>query len=1331
MDGGKIRRNVCLLLLAAAAGFPGIYQENLEKARINAEREAAAQAAALSAVPLPWQQGLFTPASGDPGTLLRSGTLTEGGAEGGGSAPAMTEGGGTLLTDANRVSGLALVSAAAASPGWEAPPAWASAHGPWQACGVNRDFFGILLTDGPAPEHCPWDAAAFPPFPVGTNLHTRLFVSSCGAVSFGSPARLWPDGRPVPDGSDAPLFAPLLGNLGVAPPEGAFWHGVSPSNTLLLTWRDVHLNRDSNLAASAQCELRPSGDFALRVRLPEGADPSGFATAVQNAGGGEAFPWDSDTLALARSPGGVEIRGRGFGALPPGGDDGTDTDGDGLTDAEEIFIWGTDPRLPDTDFDGLSDAGETAAGTDPRAPDSDGDGLADGIDPDPLVWDDPDGDAGNDGLGYLFEVIHGLDPAADNALDSDGDGWADWKELMAGTDPDDMSSVPVNIDGIQTQVPALFEATVTLNASLPCDALLRVGGRTVVLRQARSHTLTLVEGVAYPVSVAASLPCAVSLSATLSSPYAAFQNPGGVFSGGAAVPGGAPVACGMIAQPRLGILPERVCFHSGAPKTVAAKVSPPMAGSYRWDWYGGGISSVTGRSANISWDGGDSPVCLSFTASGAAQPRCGHREVTRCAKAGEDTWCDDHGCEHWYCACDNGDASGDDDCGFHGQKVSACREAVCPTHGCPYDGCPDGWCHRHGTWYSDCGGWWCHMHDRPLSECGHDETPGGDPGTGGETAAPGEPVFGSGDLSLAAVNNDDDDASGAEDSGEAPVAGENDLAAVWPLGHFDGQCCPCPEHRVPPEGSQSAELESCSARLALHTDAIKTDAFGATVGAGQAVWVEGLSASPSVGADRVVWKWTDGDSHVHRVTNAFTVLSVRLFGDTDLDGDVDAGDKALHPALSRETGWAVPAAPGVLRPVRLRTDVGLSGGAYTLTLAGTPGAFRIWPDASGTNAPLLGCGQTVTNGAGGVSFLAGPDTGLHVEAVSNGVATLTYAFAGDGEAEGLACSATLKMTAYRVTLEPVTADANAQGLILNPCGVAANGLAAYRLTAEPAAAFPEESIHWSVAYGGVTFYGGNNTGREAIIRGGISESDFKLEIQIDGLPETCRPYIHGRVLEPKTVPVRAYVICDSNDVAAVSADTIAGWVAEANRIYRQVAMTFTLASVQNVYGKDKWFVIENPAEFYEMTSYTNNTGGLELYCVGGMYAPGAHSSMQLTAGDIKRGMAIRQGEPGGVLAHELGHACGLDHIYYALGGMVSLELLLEANWSGGDGTGHYPPDLEHQNLVSRVLMYPYKVNSAQDIPLGSVKGSENVGGTVIVSPKPCGFADMVTREPTH
>jgi hypothetical protein len=45
-------------------------------------------------------------------------------------------------------------------------------------------------------------------------------------------------------------------------------------------------------------------------------------------------------------------------------DDGTDTDGDGLTDVQEAIL-GTDPNNPDTDADGASDGTEAAAGTDP------------------------------------------------------------------------------------------------------------------------------------------------------------------------------------------------------------------------------------------------------------------------------------------------------------------------------------------------------------------------------------------------------------------------------------------------------------------------------------------------------------------------------------------------------------------------------------------------------------------------------------------------------------------------------------------------------------------------------------------------------------------------------------------------------------------------------------------------------------------------------------------------------------------------------------------------------------------------------------------------------
>ena len=60
-------------------------------------------------------------------------------------------------------------------------------------------------------------------------------------------------------------------------------------------------------------------------------------------------------------------------------DAGDDGDGDGLTDADETNIYGTDPFDPDTDSDGLSDGQEVNVyGTDPLNPDTDGDGSNDG-----------------------------------------------------------------------------------------------------------------------------------------------------------------------------------------------------------------------------------------------------------------------------------------------------------------------------------------------------------------------------------------------------------------------------------------------------------------------------------------------------------------------------------------------------------------------------------------------------------------------------------------------------------------------------------------------------------------------------------------------------------------------------------------------------------------------------------------------------------------------------------------------------------------------------------------------------------------------------------------
>ena len=68
--------------------------------------------------------------------------------------------------------------------------------------------------------------------------------------------------------------------------------------------------------------------------------------------------------------------------------DKSDTDGDGLSDGDEINVTETNPLKSDTDGDGLNDGVETNTGvlvssnntgTDPNNPDTDGDSFPDGF----------------------------------------------------------------------------------------------------------------------------------------------------------------------------------------------------------------------------------------------------------------------------------------------------------------------------------------------------------------------------------------------------------------------------------------------------------------------------------------------------------------------------------------------------------------------------------------------------------------------------------------------------------------------------------------------------------------------------------------------------------------------------------------------------------------------------------------------------------------------------------------------------------------------------------------------------------------------------------------
>ncbi|MDI9600173.1 MAG: hypothetical protein QM323_11900, partial [Acidobacteriota bacterium] len=373
------------------------------------------------------------------------------------------------LTPAQYAAGFARVSAATNPAAWRTAPSNAVVHAPWTVYGVAEDTFW-LRTNG-------WS------FTLGTNQVDGLYVSSSGLVSFQNPLST-PSPSSVPE--NASLLAPLHGSFGTVPPQGRFWHALTASNSLLLTWENLYAGRDTNCPVSFQSELFKNGDFAFRYSVPSNSALRSGGHAFTNLfigarhnGGGEAFA-RNDPAAPAD---GLELRWRVFGLLDPAIDD---HDGDGLSTHDELFIHGTDPSMADTDLDGLSDGAETALGTCPLTRDTDGDGLCDGSDPAPRA-PTPAADLDGNGLPDVWEIFrYGATGVAHSASDISPSGFTHGAALLAGADPAAAAPFFIPAPSLSNTLAAALLAppfTVTTGRSGPTNLIWE---RTFTFRRASS-----------------------------------------------------------------------------------------------------------------------------------------------------------------------------------------------------------------------------------------------------------------------------------------------------------------------------------------------------------------------------------------------------------------------------------------------------------------------------------------------------------------------------------------------------------------------------------------------------------------------------------------------------------------------------------------------------------------------------------------------------------------------------------------------------------------------------------------------------------------------------
>jgi hypothetical protein len=234
---------------------------------------------------------------------------------------------------------------------------------------------------------------------------------------------------------------------------------------------------------------KPFGDSSMDA-LDADADGDGIADGEEALHGTSRTEWDTDHDGLLD---GTEIRIWGTDPTE------ADTDGDGLVDTDETTL-GTDPLVADTDGDGVGDGQELNSwGSDPRDPDTDGDGIPDGatvaghyIDPGGAVqgWtfteDLSEAEPGGDGVANVFDVDSDwkesetppvpeylelcdraeiayeayagsagfeVGPLNPGAIDTDGDGYSDFREIACGFDPldarefGDCGYVPSDTDG--------------------------------------------------------------------------------------------------------------------------------------------------------------------------------------------------------------------------------------------------------------------------------------------------------------------------------------------------------------------------------------------------------------------------------------------------------------------------------------------------------------------------------------------------------------------------------------------------------------------------------------------------------------------------------------------------------------------------------------------------------------------------------------------------------------------------------------------------------------------------------------------------------------------
>ena len=190
------------------------------------------------------------------------------------------------------------------------------------------------------------------------------------------------------------------------------------------------------------------------------------------------------------------------------------------------------------------------------------------------------------------------------------------------------------------------------------------------------------------------------------------------------------------------------------------------------------------------------------------------------------------------------------------------------------------------------------------------------------------------------------------------------------------------------------------------------------------------------------------------------------------------------------------------------------------------------------------------------------------------------------------------------------------------------------------------------------------------------------------------------------VPLDVYVLADdqgANPAAERSAFEV--MLGQVNSVFSQVAMSFELRSY-SIVSNTEWITVRDRSTFLDMLDSCPSTNGIPVYVVVDINGP--ENGLTLP----EEGVCIEFQKGYVVLAHELGHMCGLEDVYATefnigdAGQPVKLSVrdeMARTEWQPHDW-GRYPVETTQGDLIARLLMNGHTTNSAVDITAGDVYG---------------------------